>query len=148
MKTVIMSVWASCWRSVPIPAHHRSSLFDTVVCTSAFSSLFSCSRPLCYDTGMPIFSIPLPQDCKLNNHFHRAVLEQHPQTTVSQVFPAFTYDSRTDTLVNETSHTRQAFSGLLVGVAWGVAVAIFVEPLGIGVVSRSVGQSQERCSRP
>lgn len=50
------------------------------------------------------------------------------------MFPAFTYDARTHNLVDETAVTRQAFSGLLVGVAWGVAVAIFVEPLGIGVV--------------
>ncbi|CAM9975512.1 unnamed protein product, partial [Sphacelaria rigidula] len=49
------------------------------------------------------------------------------------VFPAFTYDARTDNLVNETPITKQAFSGLLVGVAWGVALAIFVQPLGIGV---------------
>lgn len=52
-----------------------------------------------------------------------------------QVFPAFTYDARTGNLVDETPVTRQAFSGMLVGVAWGIAVAIFVEPLGIGVVS-------------
>lgn len=36
--------------------------------------------------------------------------------------------------MDETSYVQQAFSGLLVGVAWGVAVAVFVEPLGIGVV--------------
>lgn len=53
-----------------------------------------------------------------------------------QVFPAFTYDARTGNLVDETPVTRQAFSGMLVGVAWGIAVAIFVEPLGIGVVSK------------
>lgn len=56
-------------------------------------------------------------------------------TFEAQIFPAFTYDARTDSLVDETPVTRKAFSGLLVGVAWGVAVAIFVEPLGIGVVS-------------
>lgn len=53
-----------------------------------------------------------------------------------QVFPAFTYDARTGNLVDETPVTRQAFSGMLAGVAWGIAVAIFVDPLGIGVVSR------------
>lgn len=56
-------------------------------------------------------------------------------TITIQVFPAYTYDARTGNLVDETPVTRQAFSGLLVGVAWGIAVAIFVEPLGIGVVS-------------
>lgn len=55
-----------------------------------------------------------------------------------QVFPAFTYDARTGNLVDETPATRQAFSGMLVGVAWGIAVAIFVEPLGIGVVSKAM----------
>lgn len=54
------------------------------------------------------------------------------------MFPAYTYDARTGNLVDETHVTRQAFSGLLVGVAWGIAVAIFVEPLGIGVVSESL----------
>ncbi|CAM9459208.1 unnamed protein product, partial [Hapterophycus canaliculatus] len=49
------------------------------------------------------------------------------------VFPAFTYDSRTGNLVDETLVTRQAFMGMLVGVAWGITVAIFVEPLGVGV---------------
>lgn len=53
------------------------------------------------------------------------------------MFPTYTYDARTGNLVDETPVMRHAFSGLLVGVAWGVAVAIFVEPLGIGVVSMS-----------
>lgn len=52
-----------------------------------------------------------------------------------QVFPAFTYDARTGNLVDETPVTKQAFSGMLIGVAWGIALAIFVEPLSIGVVS-------------
>lgn len=55
------------------------------------------------------------------------------------MFPAFTYDARTGNLVDETPVMRQVFSGMLVGVAWGIAVAMFVEPLGVGVVSeRSV----------
>lgn len=53
------------------------------------------------------------------------------------MFPTFSYDARTGNLVDETLATRQAFSGMLVGVAWGMAVAIFVEPLCVGVVSAS-----------
>ncbi|CAM9325405.1 unnamed protein product, partial [Ectocarpus sp. 12 AP-2014] len=63
-------------------------------------------------------------------------LEAEPDTVIyfaPWVFPAYTYDARTGNLVDETHVTRQAFSGLLVGVAWGIVLAIFVEPLGIGV---------------
>ena len=55
----------------------------------------------------------------------------------TQAFPAFTYDARTGNLVDETFIVCQAFWGMLVGVAWGVAVAVFVEPLGLGVVRNS-----------
>ncbi|CAN0337311.1 unnamed protein product, partial [Laminaria digitata] len=51
----------------------------------------------------------------------------------AQVFPVSTYDARTANLVDETHVTRLAFCGMLIGVVWGVALAIFVEPLGLGV---------------
>lgn len=55
----------------------------------------------------------------------------------TQAFPAFTYDARTGNLVDKTFIACQAFWGMLVGVAWGAAVAVFVEPLGLGVVRNS-----------
>lgn len=51
-----------------------------------------------------------------------------------QVFPVSTYDARTGNMVDETHVARKAFCGLLIGVGWGVALAIFIEPLGLGVV--------------
>ena len=58
----------------------------------------------------------------------------HIPSVIVQVFPVSTYDARTGNLVDETHVTRKAFCGMLIGVAWGVALAIFIEPLGLGVV--------------
>lgn len=73
--------------------------------------------------------------------------DHHACHSLSQVFPAFTYDSRTGNLVDETLVTRQAFTGMLVGVAWGIAVAIFVEPLGVGVVSEPLMLKSKRTNK-
>ncbi len=89
-------------------------------------------NPICRDA-----SVSSTMDAALHS-LDMKVLHRHD---VLQVFPAFTYDARTGNLVDETPVTRQAFSGMLVGVAWGIAVAVFVDPLGIGVVSRRAGMA-------
>ncbi|CAM9465301.1 unnamed protein product, partial [Choristocarpus tenellus] len=65
------------------------------------------------------------------------LIDREPDTIMyfgPWVFPAYSYDAQTNNLVDETPIVQQVFYGLLVGVGWGTAVAIFVEPLGVGVI--------------
>ncbi|CAM9220023.1 unnamed protein product [Chrysoparadoxa australica] len=52
----------------------------------------------------------------------------------SWVLPVYTYDARSDNLSDETVHALRFYAMLLVGVCWGIILAIFVSPMSIGII--------------
>ncbi|CAM9162038.1 unnamed protein product, partial [Phaeothamnion confervicola] len=50
------------------------------------------------------------------------------------VLPVYSYDFRSDALVDESSAALSVAAALAGGVAWGIVMAVFIEPLSLGII--------------